>query len=104
MVARTANVVRVTVLDISRSDARSDIIAQQDLRNIPVPAGNGVETIVFLLEDVQSLKTGADLTIAIHVDWAGSGEIESGDFITTRTYPVDLSRDHQDFEIIVERV
>ena len=86
---RIAKAVWVRVLDVSRADAPSQIVAEHRLHDVEVKAGDGVETIPFYLDEVEGRDQRADLTVAIHVNWSGSGNVEQGDYLTTQSYPVD---------------
>ena len=101
---RTAKVVWVRVLDISRADAPSQTVAEHQLRDVEIRAGDGVEVISFLMDDIQYDDRRADLSVAVHVDWSGSGNVEPGDLLSTRTYPIDPEAGAQSFDIEVRQV
>jgi len=101
---RTAKAVWVRVLDISRADASSQTVAEDRLRDVEIKAGDDVDTIPFFLNKVETQNLNADLTVSIHVNWTGSGNIEPGDFLTVRTYPVHPIRGLQDVSIKVRKV
>lgn len=102
--ARTTKVVWIRVLDVSRADASSETVAEQRLRDVEIQAGDGVEAIPFYLDKVGGQDPRADLNVAVHVNWSGSGDIEKGDYLTTRSYPIDPSRDVRDVIIKVQQV
>lgn len=102
--ARTAKVVRTRLLDVSRADAPARIIVEKRLVDVEIPGGSGIEAIAFSLPDAECVDERADLTVSVHVDWNGSGEIEKGDLVTTQTYPVDTARDWQEVQIELAQV
>ena len=94
----------VRVLDVSRADAPSQTLAEYQLREVEVKAGDGVQSISFYLDKIESCDERADLAIAIHQDWSGSGEVERGDYLTVRSYPIDPAVGLQNVDIEVRQV
>jgi putative lipoprotein len=88
----------VQVEDVSRADAPSVIVAEQRLRGIRLQRG---ETLRFAVEvPRERIDSRSHYSVRVHVDVSGSGNVERGDFVSTRSYPV-LTRGHGD-EVIAE--
>jgi putative lipoprotein len=92
----------VRVEDVSRADAPSVVIAEHRQRGVPLRRG---AVLPFALEvpadrvDARSLYS-----VHAHVDASGSGTVEPGDLISTRSYPV-LTRGYgHEAEVEVQRV
>lgn len=79
----------VSVEDVSRADAPSEIIGEQRQKAVALRPGArlpfAVEVPSELVDERHSYSVRA------HIDRSGSGEVEVGDLVSTETYPV-LSR------------
>lgn len=75
----------VQIEDVSRMDAPSQVIAQQQIDDVPLD-GTSVEFEVPVPAGL--IDERADYSVRVHVDVSGSGEVEQGDMITTQSYPV----------------
>jgi uncharacterized lipoprotein YbaY len=75
----------VQIEDVSRMDAPSQVIAQQEIDDVPLD-GTSVEFEVPVPAGL--IDERADYSVRVHVDVSGSGEVEQGDMITTQSYPV----------------
>jgi putative lipoprotein len=81
-----AAVVIVQVEDVSRADAPSTVVGEQRLERVELHPGN---VIPFEVEvDADALDEGARYSVRIHIDVAGSGEVDAGDLVSTQSYPV----------------
>ena len=78
-------VCHIRVQDVSRADAAAVVIAEATLTEVAAEA-DGAE-LPFEL-DVPELDRSATYTLAAHVDVTASGEVTSGDFLTTEHIPV----------------
>ena len=99
--AESANLV-VQVEDVSRADVASVVIADQRQPGVPLRSG---AILPFAVEVPEELVNERDsYSIRVHIDLTGSGEVESGDLISTQSYPV-LTRGHgNEARIHVQRV
>jgi putative lipoprotein len=88
-----ASRVVVRVEDVSRADAPSVVVGEQQLQDVPLePEGR----IPFAVEVPHSrIDPRAQYSVAAHVDVVGTGTIKPGDFISMASYPV-LTRGHGD--------
>ena len=76
--------VLIEVRDTSLADAPSTVVAEQQLKNVPLaPSG----AIPFSLEvpDVQSQR---QLSLRVHLDLDGTGTVTAGDLMNVQAYPV----------------
>jgi len=98
---KSASVV-VQIEDVSRADQSSKVIGEQRMQDVPLKSGR---VLPFRIEvspgDIDERKT---YSLRVHVDVTGSGEVELGDLVSTRSYPV-LTRGNPDHASIrVQRV
>ena len=90
---------RIAVEDVSRADAPATIVAQTTVPLTgPMDAGDR-----FTVElPVPEIDDHASYIVRAHIDSSGSGDVSTGDHITTRSYPA-LTRgapDHIDVEVV----
>jgi putative lipoprotein len=99
--SESANLV-VQVEDVSRADAPSVVVADQRQPGVPLRSG---ATLPFAVEVPEEIVDERDsYSVRVHIDVTGSGEVESGDLISTQSYPV-LTRGHgNEARIHVQRV
>ena len=82
---QTADVI-VQVEDVSRADAPSIVVAEQRMSGVPVRAG---QVLPFSVEiPAEHVDPKHSYSVRAHVDMSGSGEVEVGDLISTKSYPV----------------
>lgn len=80
-----AHLLHLMIEDVSRADAAAETVGRADLPvNGPLPAG----TVLPFEIAVRDVDPGARYSVRAHLDRSGSGEIESGDLISTQSYPV----------------
>jgi len=81
-----AALVIVQVEDVSRADAPSSVVGEQRREGVELHPG---DVIPFEVEvDAGALDEGARYSVRVHIDVAGSGEVDAGDLISTQSYPV----------------
>jgi len=84
----------IEVEDISRADAPSQVVAHLQLETGELQGG---DLIPFSLEvPAGALDERHLYSVSVHVDMSGSGEVESGDYITVQSYPV-LTRGYGEY-------
>jgi uncharacterized lipoprotein YbaY len=82
--ATRAGHIHVEVRDISLADAPSVLVAKQQLDNVPLtPNGR----IGFHLP-VPEVAPNRTLSLRVHIDVDGNGSVNSGDLLTTASYPI----------------
>lgn len=82
----------VQIEDVSRMDAPSVVVGEQRLEDVTLESAE----IPFEIEVPAGLIDERGMySVRVHVDVSGSGEVESGDLITTESYPV-LTADSAD--------
>ena len=92
-----AAAVVVRVEDISRADAPSTVVGEQRIDHADLA---GRRAIPFTIEVPADLVDERALySVQAHVDLSGSGEVETGDFISTRTHPA-LTRGAEDVVVV----
>ncbi len=94
----------VRLQDVSRADAAATTVAEVQVDDVVVPT---VEALVvpFTL-DVDDARLGppASYIVTAHVDFTGSGDVTSGDYITTQSVPAPLGADRARVEVPVHAV
>lgn len=81
-----AALVIVQVEDVSRADAPSAVVGEQRLSGLELHPG---DVIPFEVEvDADALDERARYSVRVHIDVAGSGEVDAGDLVSTQSYPV----------------
>ncbi|MFH8680369.1 YbaY family lipoprotein [Streptomyces lydicus] len=76
--------VLVEVRDVSLADAPSTVVAAQVLTDVPLaPHGRFPFSV-----EVPDLDPAATYGLRVHIDLAGTGSVESGDLINTRSITV----------------
>jgi putative lipoprotein len=76
----------VQVEDVSRADAPSTVVGEQVLRNVALHPGQAVPFRVEVPAD--AIDERRSYSIRAHVDVGGTGVVESGDLVSTESYPV----------------
>lgn len=80
----------VRIQDVSRADAAATTIAEVRLDDVAVRAGELLVVPFALDVDETQLDPRASYIVAVHVDLTGSGDVTSGDYITTQSVPAPL--------------
>ncbi|MGW0314025.1 hypothetical protein [Streptomyces flavidovirens] len=82
--ATVAARVLVEVRNVSLADAPSVVVGAQVLTDVPLTPGGRIPFSV----DVPDLDPSDSYGLRVHVDLAGTGVLEPGDLISTRSSPV----------------
>lgn len=85
--------VTVSVEDVSRADAPSQVVGEASVSLGALRAGSSVP--FSLRVPASRIDDRHSYSLRVHVDMSGSGEVERGDLITVQSYPV-LTRGHGD--------
>lgn len=88
---RARAVVRVRLSDVTRLDAESVTVAEQEIREVELDPGQPPR-VSFALSGPEP-DPRARYVVEAHVDLTGDGEIKAGDFINMASHPV-LTRGH----------
>lgn len=88
-------VVNVFLLDVSRMDASSKVIAKQSIRGISHTKGMKKEYLLFDL-NAENLDNKIDYTIRVHISLHNSDEVVVGDYITTESFPISPADNNPD--------
>ncbi len=88
----------VRLEDVSLPDGPAPIVAQQVLRGVAYKG----EPIPFTLTGTLPDDKRARYSVRAHVRFHGSDEIQTGDYITTQSFPVLSAGDH--VHVRVQRV
>ena len=97
----SAATLRIRLQDVSKADGSATILAEEAIHGISVPA-NG-ESVPFALE-VAALDPSGIFAIEAHLDQTGSGEVTTGDFVTTEHFPVDPHVETQHITVRVRQI
>lgn len=92
----------VQIEDVSRADAPSIVVGEQRLRGVHLTRGGRFGFHVKVPTD--RVDPTLRYSLRAHVDVSGSGEVESGDLLTTRSYPVLTSGETETRTVAVERI
>lgn len=77
---------RVRVLDVGRQGAGAGITGESILTNLQYQPGSASELNVPV--DCADINPGAHYAASAHLDLKADGQVSSGDWITTESYPV----------------
>lgn len=92
----------VQIEDVSRADAPSRVVGEEQLDNVSLSEGGSLSFRITV--PASTVEERNSYSVRAHVDVSGSGTIESGDFISTQSYPV-LTRGYGNEAVIrVKRV
>ena len=95
-----AQLMRVELLDVSLLDAPSEVFAEVRQSDVLVyPLARIPFEIV-----APAAAEGRSLSLRVHVDLSGDGEVSRGDLITTISYPVPRTGDCGPLELSVQAV
>lgn len=98
-----ARAVRIQVEDTSRLDAPSIVVAEQCLEDIDLESAAEVPYCVDVPDD--AVEVGKRYSVRVHVDVNGTGDVTTGDYVSTAAYPVLAGDDcTDDVTITVRRV
>ena len=75
----------VQVEDVSRMDAPSVVVGEQQIEDVPL---DGSSVAFEIPVPAGLVDERASYSVRVHVDMSGSGEVQRGDLITTQSYPV----------------
>ena len=76
----------IQVEDVSRADAPSVVVAEQRLRRVRLQPGKSLPFVVEIPPG--RIDPRSHYSIRVHFDVSGSGNVEPGDFVSTRSYPI----------------
>jgi uncharacterized lipoprotein YbaY len=92
-----AGQVIIEVLDISLADAPSQLIAEQLLSNVALQPGGRINFSI-VAPEVDANRT---LTLRVHISLDGSGQVKSGDLLSTTIYPIPNTGTPPPFDVAV---
>jgi hypothetical protein len=79
-------VLRVNVEEVTRADARANVVARQTVpAQLLLTGGREARRFSIAVADVESTKS---YRLRIHLDLDGNGSIGQGDYVSTQSYPV----------------
>ena len=74
----------IEIRDVTLADASSVVIAEERLDNVSLKPGG---RIAFKLPTPE-VASNRMLSVRVHISLDGSGRVQSGDLLTTASYPV----------------
>jgi putative lipoprotein len=92
----------VAVEDVSRADAPAIVVGEMRRRGVRLSPGATLPFEVAVPDD--RIDRRRSYSVRVHIDVAGSGEVDKGDLVTTQSYPVLTSGGGGDVRIEVRRV
>lgn len=92
--------VLIEVRDVSRADALSSVVAQSRLIDVTFRPG---DRIPFSLT-VPDVLDAQSLDLRVHISCTGINDIMSGDFLTTRSYPIPSRGAVGHISVLVNRI
>lgn len=92
--------VHIRLQDTSRADAPATTVAEQVLEHINiVPDG---QPLPFTLQ--MPANENSRYVVRVHADVTGDGKVSRGDYVSTRSYPVDMNDEQSGLTIVARRV
>jgi uncharacterized lipoprotein YbaY len=82
----------VRVEDVTTADAPSVTVAQRVLDQVPLPSAEGDSLPFEILVPTAVLDPKQRYSVRIHADVSGTGTVTTGDFVSTRSYPVHVEQ------------
>jgi putative lipoprotein len=83
----------VQVEDVSKADAPSTVIGQKHQTGVSLHPGG---VLPFLVEvPTDRIDERGSYSLRVHIDVSGSGKVETGDLLSTESYPI-LTRGYGD--------
>ncbi|MBH0780886.1 hypothetical protein [Nocardia bovistercoris] len=86
--ARTAPVL-VEVRDVTSMDGPAPVVGSIVLANVPIRPGGRCAFELF----TPDMELSVSLSLRCHIDISGTGVIDTGDLLSTRSIPVDSAGD-----------
>ena len=93
--------VYVRVQETGRVDASAVTVAEQVLRGVNIVPG--VEPISFEVLGIPK-NPSARYTVRVHADADDDGRVSRGDYISTQSYPVQMTEEQAKITIVARRV
>lgn len=94
--------VTIYVEDVSRADAPSVVVGEQQFSNITLPSDEPLKFEIEVPED--KIDERRIYSVRAHIDSSRTGEMSQGDLISTQSYPV-LTRGHgKEVRVNVKRI
>ncbi|HXQ70133.1 MAG TPA: YbaY family lipoprotein [Pyrinomonadaceae bacterium] len=98
---QTADLI-VQVEDVSRADAPSQVVGEQRVSGVQISPG---QVLPFEIEiPTGQVDPNRSYSVRAHVDMTGSGKVETGDLITTQSYPVLTQGYGNEANVTVKRI
>jgi uncharacterized lipoprotein YbaY len=82
----------VRVEDVTTADAPSVTVAQRVLDQVPLPSAEGDSLPFEIPVSTAALDPKRRYSVRVHADVSGTGTVTSGDFVSTRSYPVQVEQ------------
>ena len=79
-----SGLVKIEVRDVSVADAPSTVVAERQIKNVPLKPNGRIKFEI----PVPELPENRTLSLRVHVSPDGSASVKSGDLLTTAHYPV----------------
>ena len=85
----------IRVEDVSTADAPSTTVAQRVLDQVRLPSAEGDSLPFEIPVPKAALDSKRRYSVRVHADVDGSGTVTTGDFVSTRSYPVQVEQSDQ---------
>jgi putative lipoprotein len=94
--------VLVQVEDVSRADAPSSVVGEQELKGVKLQKGAVLPFTITL--PAEAIDERNSYSVRAHVDLTGSGKVEVGDLVSTQSHPVLTRGSGNEAVVPVKRV
>lgn len=96
--------VRVRIEDVTRADAASTVLASVEFDTSLTGEGGATEVAFEVPVDTDRIDERHVYVVRAHVDVSGSGQVRSGDYLTTQSYPVLTQGAGDDIRVGLRRI
>jgi uncharacterized lipoprotein YbaY len=93
--------VYVRVQDVGLADAAAKTVAEEVIRNVNIVPGGA--PLSFNVRGIRP-TANARYAVRVHADVSGNGRVTPGDYVSTQSYPVNLSEQPAKVDIVTRRV
>lgn len=97
-------IVYLRILDVSRIDAPSQTLTEHRIEGLRLAPGPTGLRVPYKIECQTLPSPKRSLILQVHVSLTASKAVQSGDFLTTTSYPIDSRKTHQVMDAVVRLI